>query len=103
LTDQPTQAGWLNAEERAGLAGEMEKERRLVETGRSISVLQFLFNPRVLALAAIHFGQAGVSVGMAVFADQIIKQLGLTNHCEEPPGRRYAPPEDRLHDEAILI
>jgi hypothetical protein len=22
-------------------------------------------------------------------------------NCEEPPGRRHAPPEDRLHDEAI--
>jgi ACS family tartrate transporter-like MFS transporter len=42
-------------------------------------VLQTLINPRVLALAAIHFGQAGVSVGIAVFAAQIIKQLGLTN------------------------
>jgi ACS family tartrate transporter-like MFS transporter len=50
-----------------------------VATGRAISVLQSLFNPRVLALAAIHFGQAGVSVGIAVFAAQIIKQLGLTN------------------------
>ena len=79
LTDRPAQAGWLNADERAWLAGEMEKERRMVETGRSISVLQTLFNPRVLALAAIHFGQAGVSVGIAVFAAQIIKQLGLTN------------------------
>ncbi|HMD64010.1 MAG TPA: MFS transporter [Stellaceae bacterium] len=61
------------------MATEMEKERRTVETGRTISVLQSLFNPRVLALAAIHFGQAGVSVGIAVFAAQIIKQLGLTN------------------------
>jgi MFS transporter, ACS family, tartrate transporter len=57
----------------------MEKERQTVKTGRTISVLQSLFNPRVLALAAIHFGQAGVSVGIAVFAAQIIKQLGLTN------------------------
>ena len=24
-----------------------------------------------------------------------------SRHCEEPPGRRYAPPEDRLRDEAI--
>ena len=79
LTDRPAQANWLDAEERAWLAGEMESERRTVETGRSISVLQSLFNPRVLALAAIHFGQAGVSVAIAVFAAQIIKQLGLTN------------------------
>jgi ACS family tartrate transporter-like MFS transporter len=67
LTDRPAQADWLEAEEREWLATEMEKERQTV------------FNPRVLALAAIHFGQAGVSVGIAVFAAQIIKQLGLTN------------------------
>ena len=79
LTDRPAQARWLEAEEREWLAKEMEKERKTVETGRTISVLQSLFNPRVLALAAIHFGQAGVSVGIAVFAAQIIKQLGLTN------------------------
>jgi ACS family tartrate transporter-like MFS transporter len=79
LTDRPAQANWLAAEERAWLASEMEKERRTVGTGRTISVLQSLFSPRVLALAAIHFGQAGVSVGIAVFAAQIIKQLGLTN------------------------
>ena len=76
LTDRPAQANWLAVEERAWLAAEMEKERRIVKTGRAISVLQTLFNPRVLALAAIHFGQAGVSVGIAVFAAQIIKQLG---------------------------
>ena len=79
LTDRPAQADWLDAQQRAWLAGEMEKERQTVETGRSISVLQTLVNLRVLALAAIHFGQAGVSVGIAVFAAQIIKQLGLTN------------------------
>jgi len=79
LTDRPAQADWLDAQQRAWLAGEMEKERRTVETGRSISVLQTLVNLRVLALAAIHFGQAGVCVGIAVFAAQIIKQLGLTN------------------------
>jgi ACS family tartrate transporter-like MFS transporter len=79
LTDRPAEANWLEPEEREWLATEMEKERQTVETGRTISVLQSLFNPRVLALAAIHFGQAGVSVGIAVFAAQIIKQLGLTN------------------------
>jgi len=57
----------------------MDKEQKKVETGRPISVLQSLFNWRVLSLGAIHFGQAGVSVGLAVFVAQIIKQLGLTN------------------------
>ena len=57
----------------------MQKEKKTVAEHRSFSVLQTLWNPRVLALAAIHFGQAGVSVGLAVFIAQIIKGLGLTN------------------------
>jgi len=32
----------------------------------------------VLALAAIHFGQAAVSVGLAVFSAQVIKSMGLS-------------------------
>src|SRR5260370_11922530 len=57
----------------------MQKENQPVAQHRTFSVLQTLINWRVLALAAIHFGQAGVSVGLAVFVAQIIKALGLTN------------------------
>jgi len=57
----------------------MQKEKKTLSLHRSFSVLQTLVNWRVLALAAIHFGQAGVSVGLAVFIAQIIKGLGLTN------------------------
>jgi ACS family tartrate transporter-like MFS transporter len=79
LTDRPADAKWLAADEREWLAGVMAEEKRRVESERPISVLQSLINPRVLALGAIHFAQAGVSVGMAVFVTLIIKQLGLTN------------------------
>src|SRR5437764_6473044 len=57
----------------------MQREKQTVVQHRTFSVLQTLWNPRVLALAAIHFGQAGVSVGLAVFIAQIIKGLGLSN------------------------
>jgi MFS family permease len=79
LTDRPTNAKWLTAEEKAWLNAEMQKEKQTVAQHRTFSVLQTLINWRVLALAAIHFGQAGVSVGLAVFVAQIIKGLGLTN------------------------
>jgi MFS transporter, ACS family, tartrate transporter len=69
LTDRPAQANWLSAEEKGWLAREMERERRTVETGRVISVLQSLFNPRVLALAAIHFGQAAGTIGMIIWGN----------------------------------
>jgi MFS transporter, ACS family, tartrate transporter len=79
LTDRPTQAKWLTGEEKAWLDAEMQKEKHTVTRHRTFSVLQTLISWRVLALAAIHFGQAGVSVGLAVFIAQIIKGLGLTN------------------------
>jgi ACS family tartrate transporter-like MFS transporter len=79
LPDRPAHAKWLAPEGKAWLLGEMAKEQQTVETGRRLSVLQTLINWRVLALGGIHFGQAGVSVGLAVFVAQIIKQLGLTN------------------------
>jgi MFS transporter, ACS family, tartrate transporter len=79
LTDRPANAKWLTAKEKAWLDAEMQKEKQTVTRYRTFSVLQTLINWRVLALAAIHFGQAGVSVGVAVFIAQIIKGLGLTN------------------------
>jgi MFS transporter, ACS family, tartrate transporter len=79
LTDRPANAKWLTAEEKGWLDAEMQREKLTVAQHRTFSVLQTLINWRVLALAAIHFGQAGVSVGLAVFVAQIIKGLGLTN------------------------
>src|SRR5438270_3516954 len=79
LTDRPHNATWLSDDERLWLDGEMQKERKTLAEHRAFSVLETLWNPRVLALAAIHFGQAGVSVGLAVFIAQIIKGLGLSN------------------------
>jgi MFS transporter, ACS family, tartrate transporter len=79
LTDRPADAAWLADDEREWLGGVMAEEKRRVEAERPISVWQSLINLRVLALGAIHFAQAGVSVGMAVFVTLIVKQLGLTN------------------------
>jgi ACS family tartrate transporter-like MFS transporter len=79
LTDRPADATWLADDEREWLSGVMAEEKRRVEAERPISVWQSLINLRVLALGAIHFAQAGVSVGMAVFVTLIVKQLGLTN------------------------
>ena len=79
LTDRPIDAKWLTIQEKGWLSAEMHRENQIVAQHRTFSVLQTLVNWRVLALAAIHFGQAGVSVGLAVFVAQIIKGLGLTN------------------------
>jgi ACS family tartrate transporter-like MFS transporter len=79
LTDRPEAAHWLAPDERQWLSGVMAEEQRRVEAERRVSVWRSLIDRRVLALGLIHFAQAGVSVSMAVFVAQMIKQLGLTN------------------------
>jgi ACS family tartrate transporter-like MFS transporter len=79
LTDRPEQANWLAPDEKAWLTGELARERRAVESVRTYSFWQALYNPRVLALAAIYFGIAAASVGLVMFLAQIVKELGLSN------------------------
>jgi ACS family tartrate transporter-like MFS transporter len=79
LTDRPEKARWLAPDERAWLTGELHKERREVESVRSYTLWQSLYNPRVIALAVIYFGIAAASVGLVMFLAQIVKELGLSN------------------------
>ncbi len=79
LTDRPEAATWLAQDERQWLSAVMQEERRRVHADNRVSVWQSLIDRRVWALGLIHFAQAGVSVSMAVFVAQMIKQLGLTN------------------------
>jgi ACS family tartrate transporter-like MFS transporter len=79
LTDRPEKAHWLRPEERAWLTAELHKERREVESVRSLTLWQSLYNPRVISLAVIYFGIAAASVGLVMFLAQIVKELGLSN------------------------
>src|SRR5436309_2211727 len=79
LTDRPEKATWLAPDEKAWLAGELQREQREIEGVRNITVLQSLYNPRVIALALIYFGIAAASVGLVMFLAQIVKELGLSN------------------------
>ena len=47
---------------------------RAIESVRTYSFWQSLYNPRVLALSAIYFGIAAASVGLVMFLAQIVKQ-----------------------------
>ena len=78
LPDRPADVGWLAPNERAWLVKVLAEERRRVISHGNISTMRALIDRRVIALGAIHFAQAGVSVGMAVFISLIIKGLGLT-------------------------
>lgn len=57
----------------------MAEEQIRVKREKHVSVWKSLIDIRVLALGGIHFAQAGVSVGMAVFVTLIVKQLGGSN------------------------
>jgi ACS family tartrate transporter-like MFS transporter len=80
LVDGPLKARWLTQEEKDWLAGEMERERKEVTAAHgAISMWQALVNPRVWALGIIYLGIITPSVGLVLFAPQIIKQAGLSN------------------------
>jgi ACS family tartrate transporter-like MFS transporter len=79
LTDRPENANWLAPDERAWLIAELHRERREVESVRSYTLWQSLYNPRVIGLALIYFGIAAASVGLVMFLAQIVKELGLSN------------------------
>jgi ACS family tartrate transporter-like MFS transporter len=79
LTDRPENATWLRPDERGWLSAVMAEERTRVQTGKRVTVWKSLFDIRVIALGGVHFAQAGVSVGMAVFVTLIVKQLGHSN------------------------
>ncbi len=79
LTDRPEGANWLRADEKAWLSSVMAEEQRRVKTEKHVSVWKSLIDLRVIALGGVHFAQAGVSVGMAVFVTLIVKQLGHSN------------------------
>ncbi len=57
----------------------MERERREVTAGGEYTLWQALTNLRVLALSVIYFGVVTASVGLVLFAPQIVKQSGLSN------------------------
>jgi ACS family tartrate transporter-like MFS transporter len=79
LTDRPTQARWLSAEERASLSDTLARERRAVEARHSVALLASFGNPRVLLLSLNFFGIVTASLGLLLFLPQIVKQMGLTN------------------------
>ena len=79
LTDSPTEAKWLTAEERNWLTSRLQAERSAVEAVRTYSFTQALFDPKVLLLCLNYFGIVTASLGIVLFIPQIIKSLGATN------------------------
>jgi ACS family tartrate transporter-like MFS transporter len=78
LTDRPAQARWLTPEEREWLTAELAAERTAIDSVRVYSVLQSLYNWRVLALSVIYLGIGTASLGLVLFLPLMIKQIGVS-------------------------
>jgi ACS family tartrate transporter-like MFS transporter len=79
MSEQPSQATWLDENERRWLVAELAAERHKVESGGRLSMLQALTDWRVLTLSAIYLTGVTASYGVVFFLPQIIKGLGLSN------------------------
>lgn len=75
MTDKPSKAAWLTDGERNWLIGTMEAERRAVEAGGKFTVWQSMTNPKILLLSVNYLGIVTASLGLLMFAPQIIKSL----------------------------
>jgi ACS family tartrate transporter-like MFS transporter len=79
MTDQPSAAKWLTEAERAWLGRTLQAERRAVEEGGRYGILEGMTNPKVLLLAVNYLGIVTASLGLLLFAPQIIRSLGVSN------------------------
>ena len=80
LTDRPEQAKFLTAEERTWLTAKLAAERKAKESVRTFSILQGMFDPKVLLISLNYLGIVTASLGMLIFIPQIIKSLGQFSH-----------------------
>ncbi len=80
LTDRPAQAKFLTAEEKTWLSAQLDSERKAKEAVRTFSMLQGMFDLKVLLLALNYFGIVVASLGILFFVPQIIKSIGVTDN-----------------------
>ncbi|MBS0639667.1 MAG: MFS transporter [Proteobacteria bacterium] len=79
LTDRPAEARWLTPQERNWLSTRLAAEGKRKEEVHGLSVLQAIFNLRVLALCLVYFGAVATNYGTAFWLPQIVKEFGLSN------------------------
>ena len=80
LVDKPAQARWLTAAERELITRKIESERRAKEAVKTHTMLQAMFDPKVLLLSLNYLGIVTASLGQLLFIPQIIKSLGVTDN-----------------------
>jgi ACS family tartrate transporter-like MFS transporter len=79
LTDQPSEAQWLDSDQRSWLLGRLHSEVRGRRSVGHLSLWKVLVNKHVLTLGIVLAGSTAVSSGLQLWQPQIIKSYGLTN------------------------
>jgi D-galactonate transporter len=79
LTDEPAEADWLTAEQKAWLASRLAGETAAKQAAQNLTLGRALASPRVLALSLIYFGFVGALYGMQFWLPQIVKAFGFSN------------------------
>jgi ACS family tartrate transporter-like MFS transporter len=79
LSDRPTDAKWLDTNQRSWLVSQLDAERQGERPVGRLSLWQVLWNRRVLALSVVLAGSTAVSSGLQLWQPQIIRSYGLTN------------------------
>jgi len=80
LTDRPAQATFLTEAEKAWLTAKLASERTAKEAVRKFSMMQGMFDAKVLLMALNYFGIVVASLGILFFVPQIIKSIGVTDN-----------------------
>ena len=75
LTDWPRQAGWLQEDERAWIASQLEKEKRAKQPARPVRIWQALGQRDVMLLTLCYFCATTGGYGIAFWLPTILKRL----------------------------
>ncbi|HEY2434461.1 MAG TPA: MFS transporter [Vicinamibacterales bacterium] len=79
LTDRPSDAAWLQPDERDWLVARLQAEAATRQAARHYSVAEALRDPKVLALSLVYFGATATNYGLSFFLPQIVKAFGVSN------------------------
>ena len=79
LTDRPAQASWLEPNERKWLQDRLDAERATRESHFSMTWVQSMLAPRVIALGFVYMALNIPQYGLSFFLPQIVKDFGLSN------------------------
>ncbi len=74
LTDRPSQAGWLQEDERAALIAQLDAEKRAGHAHKRMTVTEALRHPKVLLLALAYFFVVTGTYGIEFFLPSILQR-----------------------------